>query len=382
MRRCHSTFSPGRIHHDALQLLTRVLPWQAVTPAVSVPHLLDLLLLMAATTRSLTAVVARFFPFSHVTARRAVQANLPDRDTLTNGLAQALHDGLRLVAKDRRRLWLAAFDTHLVPYYGRPNPYLVGGPKKLGTKWFYAYATAVLLHRHRRYTVALTAVLPQTPPHEIVRALLEQIARHGLKIKGVVLDSGFESGDTLLLLQERQLAYTVPLRRKGNARNRRNRLFEAAPGTVGVAQWTTDQSRRRVSTAVVVWQGRPKVCVFAFGGWSHTQARRARDRAGQQRRLYRRRFGIETSYRQKNQAQAATTSADPVYRLLLEGVAHLLRQLWVVFGEEQSQASKGSPGDRPQPLRVSTLLDWLVDSLRQAHPDRLKTMIENDFRQW
>src|ERR1039457_752131 len=48
----------------------------------------------------------------------------------------------------------------------------------------------------------------------------------------------------------------------------------------------------------------------------------------QSRQLYRRRFGIETSYRQKNQAQAFTTSSDPVYRLLLEGVAYILRQVW------------------------------------------------------
>jgi hypothetical protein len=372
MRPFHSTLTPARIHQEASALLSRALPWKAVGHAVSVKHLLDLLLLMAAKTASLTAIVARFFAFSHVTARSALEANLPALDLLTDGLVQALHDGLLLSAKERRRGWLVAFDTHLVPYYGRSNPYLVGGPKKLGTKWFYAYATAVLLHRGRRYTVGLVAVLPHTPMHEIVGTLLEQIARKGLKIKGVVLDSGFDSGDTLLLLQERSIAYTVPLRRKGNARNRRNRLFDAAHGTVAVAEWTTDKTRRRVSTAVVVWRGRPQVRVFAFGGWGPVQARRAHGIAAQQRRLYRRRFGIETSYRQKNQAQAPTTSADPVYRLLLEGVAYLLRQLWVRLSEAGVKESGASSGRRPQPLRVCTLLDWLVDRLQQEHPERLE----------
>lgn len=372
MRPFHSTLTPARIHQEASALLSRALPWKAVGHAVSVKHLLDLLLLMAAKTASLTAIVARFFAFSHVTARSALEANLPALDLLTDGLVQALHDGLLLSAKERRRRWLIAFDIHLVPYYGRPNPSLVGGPKKLGTKWFYAYATAVLLHRGRRYTVALAAVLPHTPMHEIVGTLLEQIARKGLKIKGVVLDSGFDSGDTLLLLQERSIAYTVPLRRKGNARNRRNRLFDAAHGTVAVAEWTTDKTRRRVSTAVVVWRGRPQVRVFAFGGWGPVQARRAHGIAAQQRRLYRRRFGIETSYRQKNQAQAPTTSADPVYRLLLEGVAYLLRQLWVRLSEAGVKESGASSGRRPQPLRVCTLLDWLVDRLQQEHPERLE----------
>jgi hypothetical protein len=372
MRRFHSTLTPARIHQEASTLLAHALPWKAVGRMVSVKHLLDLLLLMAAKTASLTAIVARFFPFSHVTARHALHAHLPTLDTLTDGLAQALHDSLLLSPKDRRRRWLIAIDMHLVPYYGQRNPFLVGGPKKLGTKWFYAYATAVLLHRRRRYTVGLTAVLPHTPTHEIVGTLLAQSEQRGLKIRGVVLDSGFDSGDTLLLLQERQLAYTVPLRRKGNARNRRNCLFDAAHGTVDVAEWTTDQSRRRVKTAVVVWQGRPQVRVFAFGGWGAVQARRVHGIAEQQRRLYRRRFGIETSYRQKNQAQAPTTSADPVYRLLLEGVAYLLRQLWVRLSEKGAKESSGSSGRCPQPLRVDTLLDWLLDHLLQEHREQLK----------
>ena len=43
------------------------------------------------------------------------------------------------------------------------------------------------------------------------------------------VDSAFDSGETLLLLQERQFAYALPLRRKGSGRNPRNDCFE---GTV------------------------------------------------------------------------------------------------------------------------------------------------------
>ena len=46
------------------------------------------------------------------------------------------------------------------------------------------------------------------------------------------------------------------------------------------------------------------------------------------RETYRRRFGIEASYRQLNQARARTSTRDPLYRLLVVGLALLLRNLW------------------------------------------------------
>jgi hypothetical protein len=214
MRRLHS-ITPGLIHQHAREALRSSCDWKAFHQSVSVDHLLDLLLLMAASTASLFATVRRFFSFSHQTASLAVKANLPDRKNigqLTRGLVTALYQVAAFSRQDRWRRWMVAIDIHLVPYYGRPTPDVVGGPKKQGTKWFFAYATAVLLHKRRRYTIALEAMLPQTKPHDIVRLLLDQIAAQGLKIGGVTLDSAFDSGDTLLLLQERQLAYSIPLR--------------------------------------------------------------------------------------------------------------------------------------------------------------------------
>ena len=43
---------------------------------------------------------------------------------------------------------------------------------------------------------------------------------------------------------------------------------------------------------------------------------------------YRQRFGIETSYRQMEQARIRTSTRDPLLRLLYVGVALILRNLW------------------------------------------------------
>jgi hypothetical protein len=53
--------------------------------------------------------------------------------------------------RDRRRHWTVAIDTHNVSYYGsRSTPHIVGGQKKQDTNYFHSYATAILIHRHRR----------------------------------------------------------------------------------------------------------------------------------------------------------------------------------------------------------------------------------------
>ena len=178
MRHFHP-ITPTVVHHRARQALRHVLDWVPFHKSVSVEDLLDLLLLMAACGASLFATVRRFFSFSHETGSLAVKANLPSRkniDRLTRGLVDALYDVMAFSRQDRRRRWMVAIDVNYVPYYGPPTPDVVGGPKKQGTKWFFAYATAVLLHKRRRYTVALAPLPPQTKPHQIVRLLLDQIA--------------------------------------------------------------------------------------------------------------------------------------------------------------------------------------------------------------
>lgn len=369
MRPSYSSLTPAVIHRQARLTLSRHLDWRPFRASVTVQDLPDLLLLMAATAGSLFATVRRFFPFSHETAARAVKANLPDLDRLTAGLVAGLHEVPLFSRRDRRRGWLVAIDIHRRPYYGRRTPHVVGGPKAKGTKWAFAYATAALLHPHRRYTVGLCPLGPGVKPDRVARTLLDQVAAKGLKVRGATLDAGFGGGEVLLLLQGRGLAYAVPLQRIGKSRNARNRLFEGRHRLIRWAEWKTDRGGRRVRTRVLLWKGRPKAMLLAFGGWGGGRAANAHRLAERQRRLYRRRFGIETSYRQKNQAEAKTTSRDPAYRLLLEGVAYPLRQVWVALTEELAHRRHAKPGAWIGELTVAMMLDWLAGELTRLHPE-------------
>jgi len=276
----HCTITPADVRSAARQALRRAVPWRGHGKAVNPDRLLDLLLLVAALRSSLSAVARRFrLGFSHEAARQAVRANLPEVGPLTRGLVDSLF--VFLPRRMLRRAWDVAIDQHNCPFYGdRATFGIVGGQKKQGTNYFYAYATAVLIHKRHRYTVGLLPLDGSLKPHEVVQALLEQISSRGLRLRGVVLDSGYDSGEVLLLLQRRGLAYAVPLRRKGKGSNSRNDCFALPLGTVTTVKWKTEKSRREVETEAVVLR-RPKekdVKVYAFGGWGPT--RRPRGSAG------------------------------------------------------------------------------------------------------
>jgi Transposase DDE domain len=369
MRQYRSTITPSVVRATAGAALKKALPVKDYGRKVTAGCLLDLLLLVAAVGSSLSAIVRRFrFGFSHETARQAVAANMPGLEQLTENLLDAFYlFGSRIW---RKRTWDVAIDLHYSPFYGdRATPGVVGGQKKHGSKHHYAYASAVLIHRRHRYCVGLLPVDKKRKPHEIVAALLEQMTKRGLKLRGVVLDSGFASGDTILLLQDKELAYTVPLPKKGKGNNRRNACFLLPVGTVSETEWVTEKSRKAVKTSIVVLR-RPKekdVKVYAFGGWGAAEEARVRQRARLAKMAYRRRFGIETSYRQMNEGKAKTTKKDVAYRLLLVGLALLLRQVWVWLTWQVARALQLKPKQWVGLLPLATMLAWLADLLKDYY---------------
>lgn len=381
MRHGYSTITPATVHCLARSVLERTLQFRPYKQSVTRHQVLDLILLVAATTRTLFAIASRYFDFSHETARKALHDNLPALDVLTERLVDALHAVAAFSRRDRLRLWTVAIDLHYVPYYGsRSTPHIVGGQKKQGTQFFHCYATAVLIHKRRRYTVGLRSVEKGLKPHEQVKTLLEQIASRGLLIGGVVLDAGFDSGETILLLQERKVNYTVPLRRKGKGTNRRNECYSKPSGTLATMDWVTEKSRKSVQTRVLVWQraGESQAKVYAFGGWGEASAVSEVRRARLGRRRYRERFGIETSYRQKNQARGWTTSTSVEYRLLLEGIALVLRQVWVWLTQRIAKARGLLPSAWVSELPLVEMLQWLADQIRSRYPQTRQIILPHN----
>ncbi len=85
------------------------------------------------------------------------------------------------------------------------------------------------------------------------------------------------------------------------------------------------------------------------------------------REIYRKRFGIETSYRQMHEARIKTCTRNPALRLLFVGIALVLRNVWVWI---HFRLAKGKFSEEPELflelLRFQEMLLWITEVIQHA----------------
>jgi hypothetical protein len=341
MRTHQYTPSGPEVTGWAVTALLQALGWSATRRHLGPRGLLRLLVRAAVALRSLSAIVreARGVP-SWEAVRGALRHHLPRQPVAllpatTRALQHYLPRGLCRRPRD------VAIDWHSRPYYGSPRAVGVArGKAKASTKYFFAYASALVACRGRPFTAGLTHVGPGEAQAAVLARLLGQLRRAGLRVRRLLLDRAFYGAATIHWLQQHRLPFIMPMLKRG----REGRSKATSTGTAqffvrrrrGWAEytWTTPRRRgRRKSEKITVTvqvcmaprpQGRGRQkgpLVYACHG-----IRLSPDGV---RRRYRRRFGIETSYRQLGEGLARTCSKDAVYRLLLVALALVLRNLWV-----------------------------------------------------
>jgi putative transposase len=302
-------------------------------------------------------------------AHDALLATLPHFAELSRRLNRALQGDLPRGLRKRRQPM--ACDLTLTPYHGQPlhdEDEIYRGEAKSGTTHFHAYATAYVMRKGQRFTVALTSVRRDEPLAEVLKRLLQQAARCGVRPRYLLLDKGFCSVAVIRYLQAARYAWLMPLVRRGRKADHpkgpsASRVF-ATWKKSGWGRYTmTSASGQRATFAVCVKcrnrrgergkHGR-QALVYAWGG-------RLRPSSPEWvRQTYRKRFGIETSYRQMHQARIRTSTRDPLLRLLYVGVALILRNVWAwLHWEVLSQPRRGGRRLHLPQLTFRTLLLWL-----------------------
>jgi hypothetical protein len=286
-------------------------------------------------------------------------------------LERRLNDCLTgpLPARMRRRAWPVAIDWHLQPYYGQPyksrNELYYGKPKQ-GTKKFHAYASACIVEYGRRYTLALSWVRRHESTVKVLRRLLAQIRKIGLKIRYVLLDRAFFNVPVVQFLHEENLPFLMPVMFRG----RRSKKHRKATGLHAIrkksAGWYTHTMKNRKQQVTV------RICVgyrthrnrkdgkrvqqkLLFAAW------RVNGTPTEIRERYRLRFGIETSYRQMRQARIYTCTRNPRLRLFFLAVGLILRNIWVWLHQTRfAEGSQDNPTIRLELLRFKRMLEWIV----------------------
>ena len=335
----YASISTREVHDYVESLVQRFIKVRDFSEQCTSSVIITLLLYAAARVTSVSDACARLAGApSDETLRQALLATLPTWRQLQRRLNAALT--VDLPKGLRKRSQRLAIDIHEVPYHGQPlweRREIRRSKPRRGTTHFHDYATAYVVRKGYRFTLAMAWVRQDDSMADVVQRLLRQVRKCGVKVRLVLLDRGFYSAEVVRYLQAARTPFLMPFKAAGRlpqdprkVRTSARRFFAQKRSGFGSHTWRDKQGRK----ATV------RVCVSCrnYAGWKKRRGRYALVyaywgfRPGSIwwiRQTYRQRFGIETSYRQMERARIRTTSRDPVRRLLYAGIALLLRNAWV-----------------------------------------------------
>lgn len=369
MRQSQSTITPRHVHARARWLLQEHVRLADHGRKAKAAVLWAVLFWAASRISSLAAACAalRDAP-SDSAAHDALLATLPDFAELQRRLNGALQGDLPRCLRRRRQP--LAVDLTLVPYHGQPlheAAEVYRSQARSGTSHFHAYATAYVIQKGRRFTVGLTAVRQGEALADVLKRLLRQAARCGVRPRYLLMDRGFCSVDVIRYLQAARHAWLMPLALRGRqpdhpAGPSGSQVFKAWKRSGWGSYTMTSAGGRKATFAVCVKcrnrrgeRGRHgrEALVYAYGGLVPSSYQWVKD-------TYRTRFAIETSYRQLHQARIRTSTRDPLLRLLYVGVALVLRNVWAwLHWEALAQRRRGHRRVDLRQLTFRQMLLWL-----------------------
>ncbi len=225
-----------------------------------------------------------------------------------------------------------AIDLNLIPYYGNPTseemPYIYRSQAKSGTCSFYAYATLYVIKKGKRLTLAIRGIRNQDTNVAILTYLLASISDLKIDIKTLYLDRGFFSISVIRWLKALRIPLIMPAIKTGK--------------TGGIKQFL--RGRKSYKTTYTMQKNKEDLVTFDL--WIVCKYQKnQKSKHGIEYFVYvvfnpkisldyihtdyRRRFGIESSYRIKNICRIKTTNKKPIIRLLFIGISFILVNIWV-----------------------------------------------------
>lgn len=374
MRKRHFTLRDKDVQEHAAAFLQKHLRLKDHSQRITAWMVFQVLFFAAAALTSIYAACQRLrdAPCDD-TLREALQATLPEFAELQKRVNRALAACLPKALKNRKkrnRLRLA-IDLTLIPYHGKPETdakEVYRSKAKDGTSHFHAYASAYLVLAGERFTVALTFVEKNEKMEAVVKRLLGLTRKAGISPKLLLLDRGFYSVGVIRYLQAARVPFLMPAIARGRKPTKNRpatgiRAFQLRKKGGWGVHTLQDNHKRKATVRICVYCGNYRgqwkrhgrfTYVYAFWGWNPCRARQVAD-------LYRLRFGIETSYRQMNEARIKTCVRSPLLRFLFVALALLLRNVWVwLHWEVLSSPRRGRRLINLERLRFKTLLFWLL----------------------
>ncbi|MDB9318558.1 ISH3 family transposase [Nodularia spumigena CS-591/04] len=238
----------------------------------------------------------------------------------------------RIPAGLKKRCLKIAIDLNLIGYYGKPSteelPYIYRSEAKSGTNSFYAYATLYVINNNKRVTLAIRGVRRFDTSVAIITYLLAELDSLQINVKKLYLDRGFFNTPVIRWLQALDIPFMMPAIKTG----KQGGIKQFLQGKKSYKTTYTITREQDDSVTFELWivckyrkgkRNQRGVQYFAYVAYKN------KTNLNYIYQDYRKRFGIETSYRLKNICRIKTNNKNPVLRLLFVGISFLLVNIWV-----------------------------------------------------
>lgn len=234
-----------------------------------------------------------------------------------------------------------AIDFHDQSYYGKVEQsegLWVGAEAKNGTTKVYRVATLYVIRNGQRLTLGIKFVKPEETAQEIVEYLLKQLQRIEMVASCLYLDRGFASIEVARYLKQikQKSIIASPIRGKtgglkalckGKKSYRTKHVFKSAKHgaeelEVAMFKGFTTTTKKGKKVRKAKW-----LAYILIECEANLSAKKVKAN-------YRKRFGIEASYRCAKKVRGWTTSSNPAYRFVLLGMSFVLTNLWQELQEK------------------------------------------------
>ncbi len=220
-----------------------------------------------------------------------------------------------------KRFLDVAIDLHEWMYYGDKNdPMVVGTKEKNGTNYCYRFATINIVERGMRFTLLALPMSQLDEKHKVIQELIDYAKKH-IRIGTIYADRGFFSIQCINTLDQCGY-YLMPAVRDPKIK----RMLEthSAPDVIDYTMGRKRPSSPNAHFKLAICEEDGEKYGFA------TNLNVKPQHANNLFLLYDKRWGIETSYRVKQDFKARTTSKRYVVRLFYFLFSACLYNLWVL----------------------------------------------------
>ena len=355
------------VHHKMLETMRQHLSLEANGYQCTTEMMMDVVIKASAEQSSIEAVCADLEEVADSNTLREYlnQSLLADKlreqeAEMNAALAEAIP-----VSMVRAGVELA-IDFHDEPFYGKDadlRAATCSGRARKGTTHFIRIASAYVIWRQVRLTLAVRYVLPEDETLAILKQLLARVKALNFTCKVLYLDKGFAASPIIQYLTEQQQSALIacPVRGKtggtralckGRKSYRTQHIFTSGTSAnlALVATLVPDKTgkrRRKWLAYIVIHLDWPPRKIY---------------------QQYRRRFGIECSYRLMRRVRASTTSRNPSVRFFLLGIGLLLINIWVFLRWEFTRILGRGPRRIDQnTFRFHRFTRFLIRSIEQIY---------------